>query len=192
MSLADIKAKITSEAQGQIREIEAENKAAIDEITKTSNFEVKAIQDSYKERLSREEPEVHKRRNIVAELDAKKVDLGVRQKLVTETFEASLKQMSELQQDKYINFVGKLMDKAVKTGKEEVLVGKNEKHITNEWLNGYNSTHNTSLTLSQSRLPIAGGFVLRDGKIDINCSWDMLLKGIRLEIESDVVKKLFA
>ena len=81
MSLADIKAKITSEAQGQIREIEAENKAAIDEITKKSNFEVKAIQDSYKERLSREEPEVHKRRNIVAELDENDIDYEINEEL---------------------------------------------------------------------------------------------------------------
>ena len=191
MSLADIKAKITAEAQSQVREIEAENKAQTGEIAKKSEAEVKAVRDSYKARLTQEEPEVLKRREIVAALDAKKADLGVRQRLVGEAFDAALKKMADLPGDPYINFVGRLMDKAVKTGHEVVLVGRNEKHVTSSWLDGYNATHKTSLTLSDDRLPISGGFVLRDGKVDINCSWDMLLKDIRLSIESDVVKKMF-
>lgn len=191
MSLADIKAKITAEAQSQVREIEAENKARVDEIVRKSDEEVKAVKDTYKKRLAQEEPEVLKRREIVAGLDAKKVNLGVRQRLISEAFDASLKQLADLPDDKYINFVGRLLDKAVKTGSEVLLVGKSEKHITSAWLEGYNATHKTSLTFSNERLPLSGGFVLRNGKVDINCSWDMLLKDIRQEIEPDVVKKMF-
>ncbi|NLL37110.1 MAG: hypothetical protein GX256_06275 [Fretibacterium sp.] len=191
MSLADIKAKITAEAQEQIKELEAQNKAHIDEITRRSDAEVKAIRDSYKTRLAQEEPEVLKRREIVAELDAKKVDLGVKQRLVNEAFDAALTKLADLTGDKYIDFVGTLMDKAVVTGKETVLVGQNEKHITSSWLDDYNAAHNTSLTLSDKRLAISGGFVLRNERIDINCSWEMLLKDIRPDIEPAVIKKMF-
>ncbi len=192
MALADIKAKIKADSQAQIKALEAENDAKVREISRKVNAEIKEVQDAYAVRLGKEEPEVLRRREIVAELDAKRIDLGVRQKLVGEAFEASLKQLVEMAPDKYVKFADKLMAQAVSTGKEVVFVGKNEKHLDQRWVDGYNASHNTTLTLSQERLPIAGGFVLRNDKIDTNCSWEMLLADARADIETEVVKRLFA
>ena len=189
---ADIKAKIKADSQAQIKALEAENDAKVREISRKVNAEIKEVQDAYAVRLGKEEPEVLRRREIVAELDAKRIDLGVRQKLVGEAFEASLKQLVEMAPDKYVKFADKLMAQAVSTGKEVVFVGKNEKHLDQRWVDGYNASHNTTLTLSQERLPIAGGFVLRNDKIDTNCSWEMLLADARADIETEVVKRLFA
>lgn len=192
MALADIKAKIKADSQAQIKAIEAENDEKVREISRKVNAEIKTVQDSYAARLAKEEPEVLRRREIVAELDAKRVDLGTRQRLVTEAFDASLKQMVEMAPDKYVKFADKLMAQAVVTGKEVVFVGKNEKHLDQRWLDGYNASHNTSLTLSQEKLPISGGFILRNDRIDTNCSWEMLIADARADIETEVVKRLFA
>ena len=192
MALADIKAKIKAESQAQIKAIEAENDEKVREISRKVNAEIKTVQDSYAARLAKEEPEVLRRREIVAELDAKRVDLGTRQRLVGEAFDASLKQMVEMAPDKYVKFADKLMAQAVVTGKEVVFVGKNEKHLDQRWLDGYNASHNTSLTLSQEKLPISGGFILRNDRIDTNCSWEMLIADARADIETEVVKRLFA
>ena len=192
MALADIKAKIQADAQAQIKAIEAENDEKVREISRKVNAEIKEVQDSYAVRLGKEEPEVLRRREIVAELDAKRIDLGVRQRLVGEAFDAALKQLVELAPDKYVKFADKLLSQAVSTGKEVVFVGKNEKHLDQRWIDGYNASHNTSLTLSSEKLPIAGGFVLRNDKIDTNCSWEMLLADSRADIETEVVKRLFA
>ena len=191
MALADIKAKIKADAQAQIKAIEADTDAKVLEISRKANAEIKEIQDSYAAKLSKEEPEVLRRREIVAELDAKRIDLGVRQKLVTEAFEAALQQLVNMPPDKYVKFADSLMAEAVTTGKEFVIVGKNEKHLDQRWVDGYNASHNTFLTLSQEKLPISGGFVLRNGKIDTNCSWDMLIADARADIEIEVVKRLF-
>ncbi|MDR1979633.1 MAG: V-type ATP synthase subunit E [Synergistaceae bacterium] len=192
MSLADIKAKINAETQTQIRTLEAENDARVSAMNKQADSEVKAIQTSYKERFAKEEPEILKRRQIVAELDAHKVDLGVKQRLIGEAFEGALRMLTELPHDNYLSFVHTLMEKAVVTGEEVLLVGKNERHIDGAWLDSYNASHSTRLSFSGDRLPISGGFVLRNGKIDINCSWDMLVGDLRPEIESDVVNRLFS
>ncbi len=192
MALADIKAKIKADSQAQIKAIEAENDEKVREISRKVNAEIKTVQDSYAARLAKEEPEVLRRREIVAELDAKRVDLGTRQRLVGEAFDASLKQMVEMAPDKYVTFADKLMAQAVVTGKEVVFVGNNEKHLDQRWLDGYNASHNTSLTLSQEKLPIAGGFILRNDRIDTNCSWEMLIADARTDIETEVVKRLFA
>lgn len=192
MALADIKAKIQADAQAQIKAIEAENDEKVREISRKANAEIKEIQDSYAVRLGKEEPEVLRRREIVAELDAKRVDLGVRQRLVGEAFDAALKQLVEMAPDKYVKFADKLLAQAVSTGKEVVFVGKNEKHLDQRWIDGYNASHSTSLTISNEKLPIAGGFILRNEKIDTNCSWEMLLADCRADIETEVVKRLFA
>ena len=191
MSLADIKAKISAEAQSQINAIEAESEERTSAIARQADSDVKALQLSFKERFTQEEPLIFKRREIVANLDAKKVDLGVKQRLIGETFENALHAMGEMPRDKYLSFVQSLMEKAVETGEEVLLVGKGEKHIDGAWLDNYNASHQTRLTLTGDRLPIVGGFVLRNGDLDINCSWDMLIREIRPEIESDVLKRLF-
>jgi V/A-type H+-transporting ATPase subunit E len=192
MSLADIKAKINAEAQAQIKAIEAENDAQLSAVNKQSDGDVKSIQASYKDRFAKEEPEILKRRQIVAGLDANKVDLGVKQRLIGEAFEGALRKLTELPHDEYLSFVHILMEKAVVTGEEILLVGKNERNIDGAWLDSYNASHSTRLSFSGDRLPISGGFVLRNGKIDINCSWDMLVGDIRPEIEPEVVKRLFS
>ena len=55
------------------------------------------------ESKGREEPEVLRRREIVAELDAKRIDLGVRQRLVGEAFDAAIKQNYDLNLENFHN-----------------------------------------------------------------------------------------
>jgi len=191
MSLADIKAKINAEAQAQVRLTETENNAEISAVTNRADAEIKAAQTFYKDRFAKEESEIVKRREIVAGLDAEKVDLGVKQRLIGEAFDSALRLLSEMPRDKYLSVVSALMEKAVITGDEILLIGKDERHIDSTWLDSYNASHNTRVSFSGDRVPISGGFVLRNGKIDINCSWDMLISDIRPEIESEVVKRLF-
>ena len=190
MALADIKAKIKADSQAQIKALEADNDAKVREISRKVNAEIKAVQDAYNTRLAKEEPEVLRRREIVAELDAKRIDLG--QRLMGEAFDAALKQMVEMAPDKYVKFADKLMAQASTTGHEVVFVGKNEKHLDQRWIDGYNASHGTQLTISPDKISIAGGFVLRNDKIDTNCSWEMLIADARADIETEVVKRLFA
>ncbi|MDR1623089.1 MAG: hypothetical protein LBS00_12010, partial [Synergistaceae bacterium] len=154
MSLADIKAKINAEAQAQIKAIEAENDTRVSAVIKQADSEVKAVQSSYKERFAKEEPEILKRRQIVAGLDANKVDLGVKQRLIGEAFEGALRKLTELPRDDYLSFVHLLMEKAVVTGDEVLLIGKNERYIDGAWLDSYNASHSTRLSFSGDRLPI--------------------------------------
>lgn len=192
MSLADIKAKISAESQAEIQAIESEADEKVRQINQELNAEVKSVKDSYASRFAKEEPEVLRRREIVAGIDANKLDLGVRRRLVDDAFAASLRKLADLPADACLKFASRLLKEAVSSGHEAVVVGKDEKHLNQGWLDGYNAEHGTSLTLSQERLPISGGFVLRDEKIDTNCSWEMLLEDVRPEIESEVVKKLFS
>jgi len=192
MSLADIKAKISAEAQAEVKSIESEGDARVSAIAKQADDEAKSVHASYAGRFTKEEPEIARRREIVAKLDADKIDLGAKRRLIGEAFDGALRLLKELPSEKYMSFVKALLEKAVVTGEETLLVGKDERYIDSVWLDGYNESHTTNLSLSADRLPISGGFVLRNEKIDVNCSWDMLVEDIRAEIEPDVVQRLFS
>lgn len=192
MSLADIKNKIQADAQTEADEIIDKAKAQADKIEKATDAQIKEIQDNYTTRFKKEKPEILNRREIVAKLDVDKLKLGAKQSLIKDAFDEALQGLSSLSKDKYLGFVEALLDKAVETGKEEVLVGKSEKKITKTWLDSYNQKHDYNLVLSSEKLPISGGFVLKNGNIETNCSFDMLVSWVREDIEAGVVKRLFS
>ncbi|MCL2146543.1 MAG: V-type ATP synthase subunit E [Synergistaceae bacterium] len=192
MGLSDkVKKKIEAEAQEEIKSIlaKAENETArLKEETATKVEETKKL---YSERFEKERPEILRRREIVANLDVARIQLGTKQNLIGKSFEGAVSVLADLPDDRYLAFVRKLLEKAVETGKEVMFIGSSEKKITQDWLNDYNTKNNTQISLSGERLPISGGFVLKNERIDTNCSFEMLVKAIRDDIETDVVTKLF-
>jgi V/A-type H+-transporting ATPase subunit E len=192
MSLADIKNKIQADANAEAEQIIENAKAQADEINKETDSRIQEIKDFYKERFNKEKPEILNRREIVAKLDVEKIELGVKQSLIQNAFDEALKSLTSLSKDKYLGFVEALLDQAVETGQEEILLGESEKKITKEWINTYNDKKGKKLVLSKDKLPISGGFVLRNENISTNCSFEMLLNWIREDLEADVVKRLFS
>lgn len=192
MSLADIKVKIEADAKLEAEKILEVAKEKADEVRKAAEAEVSKIESSYSDRFSAEKPEVLKRREIVANLDVKKIMLGARQDLISHAFDGAWHEMANLPAERYVDFCEKLLEKAVDTGKETLFVSAKEKNLNEEWLNKYNEKHKTSLTFDKATSPISGGFILRKGEIDTNCSFDMLIKWVREDIEADVAKRLFS
>lgn len=192
MSLADIKVKIEADAKLEAEKILEIAKEKADEVRKAAEAEVSKIESTYSDRFSAEKPEVLKRREIVANLDVKKIMLGARQDLISHAFDGALHEMANLPAEKYVDFCEKLLEKAVDTGKETLFVSAKEKNLNEEWLNKYNEKHKTSLAFDKAASFISGGFILRKGDIDTNCSFDMLIKWVREDIEADVAKRLFS
>lgn len=191
MALSDIKIKIENEAQASAKALLSKADEEVANIRGKTNSEVKAITDSYRDRFDKEHPEIFRRREIVANLDVARIKLGAKQELIGRCYDEALKILAHLSEDKYLGFIHRLLEQAVKTGNEVLYVGKNETKVNEVWLNHFNSTKNTQITLAQERLPILGGFVLRDGHVDTNCSWEMLVRWIRDDLETEVVKRLF-
>ena len=192
MSLADIKKKIETDARDEAGKIIEKARDNVEAIKKNAADEIKKMENGYSERFKKEQPEILRRREIVAGLDVKKIELGVRQQAISDAFQGALKHLASLPEDAYLSFAGKLFKKAVQTGKETVFISKSEKHISSEWISKLNSQNGWSLSLSEERREISGGFILDQDNIETNCSFDMLVRWIRDEIEADVVKRLFS
>ncbi len=191
MSLADIKVKIESDARKEAEEFLENARSEAHRILADADVKADRITREYRERLDNERPEILRRREIVAELDVKKLKLEAKRSLIEESFEEASFSLAKLPKARYIAFVSALMKDAITTGEESILVSKDEKYITQQWLDSFNEREGTHLTLSREKAKTKAGFVVRNGRVDINCSFEMLVNWIREELETDVVSRLF-
>mgnify|MGYP003584094263 CR=1 FL=1 len=191
MSLAQITEKIRNDAQLEADEILSKAKAQSDLISKRALEENDSIKSASASRFDVERPEIFRRREIVANLDVKKMMLESSRTLINDVYTAAIEKMSSLDKATYENLAESLLNASVTTKEEEFLVAENEKYLDKNWLDSYNSKHGTKLVFSSEKPEIAGGFILKRGRIATNCSWDMLIQMSQEKQESDVVKRLF-
>ena len=191
MSLADIKSKIEADAMNEAEEILGQFRAQADGILSEAKQESEKIDQKLQERIHYEENEVRKRKAIVADLEVRKLILGARRELIDLTFSKALDVLSSMPKKKYVAFMTKLLESPEVSGDEEIFLCRGEKLLDGEWLDEVNVRRKFNLILSQERIPGTGGFVLRKGRIDINCTWDVLLGWIKKDLEAEVVERLF-
>lgn len=191
MSLAQITEKIKNDARKEADGILSKAKEQAESITRKAGEECDEIQSGFDARFDAERPEIFRRREIVATLDAAKMDLRAKRDLIEDVYHAALEKLASLGKDDYLAFCGRLLDEAVRAKDEKVAVGKNEKYLDDSWLDSYNAAHGTTLAMSDRKPDIAGGFILMRGRTSVDCSWDMLVKVLKEKQEADVVKRLF-
>ena len=192
MSLSDIKAKIEADARAEAGEILAAAQAHVDAIKRETEEEIRRMADLQKARLEKETPEILRRREIVAKLDVNKEDLSARRGLIDEAFEATKAKMAGMDGNAVKRFAEALLAQAVETKDETLVVGRGEKNLDAGWLKAYNEKSGSNLKISEEKAPIIGGFILRRGLVDVNCSWEMLIRTAREELEAETVKRLFS
>ncbi|HRV97996.1 MAG TPA: V-type ATPase subunit subunit G family protein, partial [Aminobacteriaceae bacterium] len=94
MSLADIKKKIENDARDEAGRILEKARENVEAIKKNAADEIKKMENGYSDRFKKEQPEILRRREIVAGLDVKKIELGVRQQAITDAFQSALKTLA--------------------------------------------------------------------------------------------------
>ena len=140
----------------------------------------------------------------VAKLEARKTILAAKQELVGQAFDLALKKLLELPDQEYISLLAKLAVSASRTGREQVILsqkdrscyGKQPATMANDMLAkkaGPRAAQTDGmLTLAEESRPMAGGLILRDGKVETNCSFEVLIHLQRDALSAEVARALFA
>ena len=139
----------------------------------------------------------------VAKLEARKTILAAKQELVGQAFDLALKKLLELPDQEYISLLAKLAVSASRTGREQVILsqkdrsryGKQAVTMANDMLAkkaGPRAAENAGmLTLAEEARPMAGGLILRDGRVETNCSFEVLIRLQRGALSAEVAQVLF-
>lgn len=132
-----------------------------------------------------------------AELDARKRLLSVKQEMVSEVFETVLDRLQGLSDPEYIALLVRLAVKASATGEGIILLNAKDLHRHGEALVAEANQalgkkgEPARLTLSPETLPITGGLILREGRVETNCSFEAILRLAQKEMTADVARLLF-
>ena len=122
--------------------------------------------------------------------------LSAKVAILDEVFTKAKAALSQLPDEKYLSLMTDLMKKAVETGDEEVVVGKHESRINQNFIKDVNrqlgAGFKGNLRLSDKRADIAGGFILSRGKVRINASTDVLIERLRESLQIELVDELFS
>lgn len=131
-----------------------------------------------------------------ARMETAKEYLAEKRKILDEVFKQARQRLLSLPDDQYRGLVAKLMLEAVETGEEEILVDGKDSRINEELISQVNEKlgpdRKGNLKLSDEKMEIGGGFVLRRDRVKTNVSVDILLDQARKEMEIELAKDLFS
>lgn len=191
-----ITGRIEADVQREIEAIAAEADAHAGEIAARYEEQARRESGDILARGRKNAAEREERLASVARLEARKLELTVKQELLGRAFERALEQLLSLPEDEYVALLAKLAAQASSTGREQVLFsqqdrtryGKQAVTRANEILS---ETGVGALTLAEGFRPIRGGLILSDGDVEVNCTFETLVRLQRAALEKDVARVLF-
>jgi V/A-type H+-transporting ATPase subunit E len=131
-----------------------------------------------------------------ARMNVAKEYLAEKNKILDEVFDQASRNLKNLPDDKYRELISNLMLEVVETGDEEVIVDSQEKRIDDALIEQVNSKLGSkrkgNLKLSEEKMPVGGGFILKRGRVKTNVSFNVLLSRARKDLEINLAKELFS
>lgn len=133
----------------------------------------------------------------IAEMEAKKSVLSVKQEMVSAAFDAARDEIVNMPRDKYTQFLARMAAEAATDGTEEIVLNAADKaelgkavcKAANELLQAKGVPG--KLTVSEDTADISGGVIVRFGGIETNCSIDALIRQNRSGLSTEVAAALF-
>ncbi len=196
MAIQDIIHKIELETQTKIKEILSSAKEEERNILANAESEAKKIKEKMLKNGEEELAEKKRRQLTAATLEARRMLLEEKQKIVSEVYEEVQKKLENLSPNEYQKLIRKLILEAANGSEEVIIAEKDKSKIDTDFLKDLNrelaKKGKKPLLFSPVTQNISGGFILRSGKLEINSSFPALLKSLREKTEFQVIRELFS
>jgi len=192
-----ITARIRDDAKTESEAALAEARREVEEILKDFDKEAASRAEETARRGALQADEQYKRRESIADLEARKKVLEAKQDMLDTAFARVPEAINSLPDEKYISFLSNLAALHSRSGTEQVLLSADDVDkyggaviaAANKALKAQGKP--ASLTLSGESADIDGGLILREGDIEVNCAIGTILQFIREEISGEVANVLF-
>lgn len=172
---------IIKEAEDKVKEMEIQAEKRAEELTK-NRFE----------RAEVEAQEAQKRMLSMAELELKKQSLEAKQSIIDQAFDKALVKLNNLPEEKYAAMiVTALGSVGIKGGEELIVPPQDREKFQKGLLKRINDKLGFELKLSDEDRGIQGGFIVKVDGVEINNSFETLLRMEREKVESEIADILF-
>ena len=188
-----ITGRIAADASQEIAAIQAEARRQADEIAGRYEAQARRESEDILARGRRAADERVERLASVAQLDARKLELAAKQEMLSKAYDLALEKLVNLPDKDYVTLLANLAVKASSTGKEAVIFSQKDrtrygKQVVTQANERLKDGH---LTMSEQTRPIQGGLILSDGDVEVNCTFETLVRLQRGEMDREVAKVLF-
>lgn len=180
-----------SKAKALIEEAKIEEKNILDKKKREAEIERKGIIDK-----ADAEAKIRAERVISnADIQVRNMKLEAKQKVLDRVFTESLEKLSAVSKDKNLEFIKKSILSLEIEGNEELIVGENI--ASDSFIAEINSSlkglgKKGELKLSTEKREFKGGYVLAKNGVEINYTFEALVKLMRDELEAEVAGILFS
>lgn len=182
------------QADRTIKQAQEEAQSILDQARKRTEAQCdKIITDA-----QQQAEELKERLMSVAELNARKERLRVKQELIGQAFDQALERLCSLPEDQYFALLADLITMASTTGAETIVLAERDlKRLPPDFVANVNDKVKTknrpgSMSLARESAPIKGGFVLKAGKVSVNHSFEAVLKQNYDHLAMEVASLLFS
>ena len=130
----------------------------------------------------------------IAQMEAKKAVLSVKQDMVARSFSMARRQVGKLPEEQYVQFLARLAAKAASTGEEQIVLSEEDRaRVGGQVVQAANALlGNGRMSLAEDAGSFDGGLILRRGNVEVNCTLDLLVELCRGEMSAEIADILFA
>lgn len=189
-----ITARIGEDVQKEIDSIRTKAAADADAITERYAQTARKESEDILARGRKAADERVERLGSVAKLEAKKAMLSAKQDVMGKAFDLALEELAALPEADYVTLLSKLAAAAAKSGREQVILSQKDRtRFGKQVVTEANALLGVkgALTLSEEVRPMKGGLVLLGDRIEVNCSFETLIRLQRETLAAEVAQILF-
>jgi len=187
-----IEERIRADAKAEIASIEAQSAEQLAGLRAEYD---QRVERRRAETLSKAEQAAQERRERLAsaaQMEAKKLRLAAKQEALSEAFALALTRLRELPQERQTEFLVRMAHEAAPRGIGELIFSAEDRTLGMRVVEEANRRYDAFFTLSAETRPLQGGFILSQGDVEVNCSYEALLRLKRDAMEHEVAGLLFS
>ena len=185
--------RIASDAQAEVDRILGDARDEAGRIA--ANYRAQADAEAAELAAKNEKAAAEREERLVsaAQMEARKVQLAAKQEMVEKAYIQALDKLCAMPQEQYVAVLANLLVEASSNGREEAVFSPEDRERVGEAaVAKANELSGKQLRLSEETQPIRGGFILKDKNVEVNCTFETLVRLQKAETAGAVAQKLFA
>lgn len=182
--------------------IEADGQAEIDRILADARAEAARITAHYREAaetvrtelaVKNERAAALRKGRLVnaAQMEGRKLQLAAKQAVVERAYARALEKLRNMPEGQYVKLLAALLKEASTSGSGEVIFSPQDRETAGKKAVEKANAAGGHLRVANETRPIGHGFILREGLVEVNCTFETLVRLQKEETAGTVAKKLF-
>ncbi|HYE84147.1 MAG TPA: V-type ATP synthase subunit E family protein [Clostridia bacterium] len=192
-----IKEKILQDAELKVNEILEKARLQAKEVLEKANQKAAVRAKEISQKSAHDVSEKKRIINSIVELEMRKDILAAKQQSIEEVFNKTLERMNNLDNSNYEKMILDMLVASVESGEEEVVMsGSRKSKLSAGFIGKVNKALEAAgkkgnIKISDETRDISGGFILKSQGVEINNSFEAVVRLYRDEIEPKVAEIFF-